>query len=166
MAQEKLQTGQQIVIGGGFRNGTRAIQLTRGHCEDLSAHEEADSRLLLHAAHASKDHKRLVIQSPDTDVVVLCTAHFSEIGSQELWFRTGVKDKLRYIPIHKLAVDLGPTICDALLPFHALTGCDSTSSFAGTGKKRPFKMLCENVSERCLQVGDGCNTHCRYYFSI
>ena len=38
-------------------------------------HEEANTRLLLNAKHAAKDHGRIMIQSPDTDA--LCSVlHF------------------------------------------------------------------------------------------
>ena len=60
-------------------------------------HEEADTRLLLHGKHAVKDERRVVIQSPVTDVLVLCVSHYEEIGCQEVRFRTGFKDRLKYI---------------------------------------------------------------------
>ena len=75
MEQENMPVGQQIVLGGGFRDGRRAVLLTKGGCEDLlslvSDHEEADTRILLHADHAAHDYKRIVIHSPDT--TVYCT---------------------------------------------------------------------------------------------
>ena len=40
-------------------------------------HEEADTRLILHARHCAKSgHRRLLIRSVDTDVVVLAIASF------------------------------------------------------------------------------------------
>ena len=60
----------------------------------LSDHEEADTRQLLHAQHASHVYERIIIISPDTDVAILCAAHFDNLKCIELWFRTGVKDKL------------------------------------------------------------------------
>ena len=104
--------------------------------ELVSYHEEADSRMLLHAKQASSNSNRIVIQSPDTDVAVLCVAQFSMLHCEVLWFRTGVKDKLRYMPIHTVAQQLGQTMCASLLPYHALTGYDSTSSLCGIGKKK------------------------------
>ena len=146
MAEAQLQIGQTVVLGGGFTNSQKAFKVTKGHCEDVSPlesdHEEADTRLLLHAKHASHNHNRIVIQSSDTDVAVLCAAHFNNMGCDELWFRTGNKYKLRYIPMHRVALNLGARICDALLPFHALTGCDSNSSLSGVGKKKAFGILC------------------------
>ena len=54
----------------------------------------------------------------------------------ELWLaiRTGIS--FRYIAVHKLAASLGQTNprTKALLVFHAITECDTVSSFAGRGK--------------------------------
>ena len=49
-----------------------------------SDHEEADTRLLLHAKDASAVCKRIVVQSPDTDVAMLCISHFKDLGCKEL----------------------------------------------------------------------------------
>ena len=63
------------------------------------------------------------------------------MSCKQLWFRTGVEDKLRFIPIHSLVESL------AFLPcFHALTGCDSTSGIYGIGKKKAWMTLRKNVS--------------------
>ena len=146
MAEEQLQRGQVIVFGGCFMDGKRAVQVTNEGCENVlslrSDHEEADTRLLLHAKHAAETHNRIVIQSPDTDVAVLSAAHFQSLGCNELWFKTGVKDKSRCIPIHTLAAKLGSQLCNSLLPLHALTGCDSNSALCGVGKKKAFTTLC------------------------
>ena len=75
--------------------------ITTNHCEDVPALksnlEEGDTRLLLHAKHASRPDSRIVIESPDTDVLVLSVAHFNDINCEEMWFRIGVKDQLRSI---------------------------------------------------------------------
>ena len=39
------------------------------------------------------------------------------------------------IPVHAVANQLGPRKCLALPLFHSFTGCDTTSSFLGIGKK-------------------------------
>ena len=148
MGVDTLLDGQHLVIGGGFKNPQKSVLVIRGHCEELvplkSDHEEADTRILLHAKHASHYHNRIVIQSPDTDVAVLCTTHYRKLQCRELWFRTGIKDKARYIPIHSLAHKLGPELCNALLGFHALTGCDSNSALSGLGKKKGFNVLLDS----------------------
>ena len=126
-------------------DGSRTVSLTQGSvaiepnlCSD---HEEADTRLLLHAKHAATTHRRIVIQSPDTDVAVLSIAHFEDLSCQEVWFRTGVKDKQRFVPVHAIQHSLGQLLCKCLTSFHALTGCDSTSALSGIGKKKAWKVL-------------------------
>jgi hypothetical protein len=109
-----------------------------------SHHEEADTRLLLHAKHAANTHPRIVIQSPDTDVAVLSIAHFQDLSCQELWFKTGVKDRQRYIPIHDIHLSFGRLVSKCLLSFHALTGCDSTSALSEIGKKKAWNVLLKN----------------------
>jgi L-rhamnose isomerase len=63
----------------------------------------------------------------------------------ELWFQTGLitstKDYRRYIPIHELCKSLSSVVCEILPAAYALTGCDTTSSFFGIGKKSMLKAL-------------------------
>ena len=49
--------------------------------------------------------------------------------------------------LHSVAEGLGQDMCALILPYHALTGCDSTSSFKGKGKKRPLDLLQENTEK-------------------
>ena len=90
---EKLQRGQQVVLAGCYKDGEKTELLRQGLRETVhslvSDHKEADSRLLLHAKHASHTHARVIIQSPDTDVAILSVAHFQSWECQELWFHTG-----------------------------------------------------------------------------
>ena len=102
--------------------------------------------MLLHAKHASRDAQRVVIQSPDTDVLLLCVTDNDANGCDELWFRTGVKDRLRYIPAHKITAGVGPLMYKGLPAFHALAGCDSTSALSRVGKKKAWKII---VNRRC-----------------
>ena len=140
MAKHLLPAEKELVISGGTMDGNVALRIKNGHCHEVPAlnsdHEEADTRMLLHAQHASQDAQRIIIQSPDTDVLLLCVTHCDEIGTGELWFRTGVKDRLRYIPAHKIVLSLCPLICKALPAFHSLTGCDSTSALSKIGRKK------------------------------
>ena len=75
---------------------------------------------------------------------VLCATQFGAIACDELWFTTGVKDYFRYIPVHGASQKLGHKLCSALPAFHALTGCNTTSSLAGVGKKKARKLLCRS----------------------
>ena len=109
IGQERLMQGKRLVIAGGFTDGERVVEITRARpTEDIDAlysnHEEADTRIILHAAYAVRDSPTsvIVIQSPDTDVLVLCVSHITGIGCNELWLRTGVSDCQRYIPVHSI----------------------------------------------------------------
>ena len=118
-----------------------------------SNHEEADTRLLLHSKHAADNASQIVIQSPDTYVLAICMSHFNSLSCEELWFQTGVKDRLQFIPMHKVAPALGEGMCNALPVFHALTGCDSNSSLAGIGKKTSWAVLqCSSAHQDALRL--------------
>ena len=97
--------------------------------------------MILHAWHASSTKERIVIQSPDTDVAVLAIYAYEMIQCNEMWFKTGVKDKVRFIPVHRIAEKLGKSVCAAIPAFHALTGCDSTSGLFQIGKKKGWKVF-------------------------
>ena len=96
-------------------------------------HEEADSRMLLHASHAAHS---IVIRTVDTDVVVLAVSVVQELQPEdELWLAFGTGRSFRYLAAHEIAAGLGREKARALPMFNALTGCDTVSSFARHGKK-------------------------------
>ena len=106
-------------------------------------HEEADSRIFLHALHAvSQQHMVcLLIKANDTDVIVLAITVFEklrEAGLQMLWLEFG-KDS-RWMPIHLMAANLGLIKARGLPFFHAFTGCDVVSAIRGKGKKTAWKI--------------------------
>ena len=116
--------------------------LSKPSLDDLTSlspcnHEEADSRMLLHASHAAHcGHHKVLIRTVDTDVVVLAVSVAQGLGSEyELWLAFGTSTHFRYIAAHKIANRLGSEKSPALPMFHALTGCDTVSSFVGHGKK-------------------------------
>ena len=137
-------------------DGSRTVSLTQGSITlepNLSSdHEEVDTRLLLHAKHAATTHRRIVIQSPDTDVVELAIAHFEDLSCQELWFRTGVKDKQRFVPVHAIQHSLGQLLCKCLPSFHALTGI---------GKKKAWKVLIKKnqIQGDLSRLGESSSLH-------
>ena len=146
LGKKKVPQGKCLVIGGGCSDGESSLHIRRDHptvtLSDVQAnHEAADTRLLFHAKHASQPDSSIIIHSPDTDVVGLGISFYDELGCKELWLRTGPQDRLRYIPLHEISTKVGPKICKALPAFHALTGSDATSAFAGVGKKRAYNIL-------------------------
>ncbi|CAB3998852.1 Hypothetical predicted protein [Paramuricea clavata] len=104
--------------------------------------EEADTRLLLHVADAvQKGCTKITIRTVDTEVVVLAVASFSKIGPDELWIAFGAGSSFRYIAIHEIVSTVSPSECLTLPVFHAYTGCDTVSTFAGRGKKTAWQTL-------------------------
>ena len=96
-------------------------------------YEEADTRLLLHVADAvKKGFRKITIQKVDTDVAII---NFDKIKPNELWLAFGTGANFKYIPIHHLVESIEPRFCSALLIFNSLTGCDTTFSLSGRGKK-------------------------------
>ncbi|CAB4017001.1 Hypothetical predicted protein [Paramuricea clavata] len=102
-------------------------------------HEEADTRMLLHASHATR-YNNVLVRSPDTDVFVLLL-HFSLTIPAKLYFLTGVKDRTRILDMEYIVQQLGAEKCKALIGFHSFTGCDSTSSFYGYSKVSSWNIL-------------------------
>ena len=75
-------------------------------------HEEADTRIFVHARHASLNGmKKILIRTVDADVVILAIAFAKKLEVEG----------------------------EGLPFFHALTGCDTVSFFSGKGKKTAFQ---------------------------
>jgi hypothetical protein len=74
-----------------------------------------------------------------TDVFVLCVLYFPQMQhTKELLLYMGTvsgsNDGRIYIPVHDLCSSFSSITCQILPSFHALTGCDTTSSFFRIGK--------------------------------
>ena len=118
--------------------------------ELFSDHEEADTRILLHAAHASFSFKKIVLFTPDTDILIMALAFSTEINA-DLIFKTGTKHLKRMIDITSVASNIDKKFnksgvskrmfLKSLIGFHCFTGCDTISAFAGKGKIRPFSIM-------------------------
>lgn len=65
--------------------------------------------------------------------------------------KTIATNRHRFVPIHSIAKVLGKHVCDGLLAFHALTGCDTTSSFFKIEKKSAWQIYFKNIKDFGLQ---------------
>jgi len=96
---------------------------------DLSAlratQEEADTRLIVHCVNSSLDS--IVVSARDTDVLLLLIAHVPHIPCPYLYMMSGTATKRKYFNIRAIYENLPAGSVSALLPFHALPGCDTTS---------------------------------------
>ena len=115
--------------------------------EDLmSTQEEADTRVLLQAAHAAaSSYKAVVVASEDIDVFVLSLA-FENLLPCKMFVKSSKQTRTVYIDISKVVLALGSQVCLALPGLHAFTGCDSVSAFFGKGKLAALKIVRRNKS--------------------
>jgi hypothetical protein len=130
----KLETEKQIIV-----THHRNVICTQPHdVSEISpcTHEEADTRIFIHVADAVKHgHRRVMIRTVDSDILVLSIAATQHLEIDQLWVGFATGKTFRYIPAHEIACALGPEKCKALPFLHAFSGCDTVSSFAGRGKK-------------------------------
>ena len=108
--------------------------------------EEADTLLILHSLNADSEENEdmdIIVRSPDSDVFFLLVS-YSKQFKHPLYFDTGNSNKRRMIHIQKLCGIIPKESSDAILAYHAFTGCDSTSAFLQKGKVRPLKHLSKN----------------------
>ena len=74
----------------------------------------------------------------------------------EVWMVSGTSKQKKCYPVHTIASKLDDNLLANILGFHALTGCDTTSSFSGIGKKTCWKQYLE--APKLLQsIGRGLN---------
>lgn len=104
-------------------------------------HEEADYRMMLHAADShQKGLRKIVIEATDTDVVILAIATASKYD-MKIWIAFGNSTNFRYISAHDIAHQLGSPRSAALPFLHAVTGCDTVSCLHGIGKKTAWDVF-------------------------
>jgi hypothetical protein len=85
-------------------------------------HEEADYRLVLHALICQQD---VVVVAKDTDVLVLLIWAYVHFNVGYKWYM--MYEKGIYADISIICNYFGDIICENILSFHAITGCDTTS---------------------------------------
>ena len=73
----------------------------------------------------------IVIHSDSTDVVIIALRFNPEISSFNyiLYMKSGTQNRIKFVDLTNLHHNLGISLSDALIGLHALTGCDSVSSF-------------------------------------
>ena len=157
VAPQMLLGHQKIFLAGGFPGGETAKLVTATGAATIpslfSSQEEADTRMLLHAIDLSSTHDRLVVRSDDTDVLVLLLYYCSKNMLSKFVYmlaghNTPTINRQRYIPIHTMTTEHGMEFCLSLPAAHALTGCDTTSSFYQTGKRTACTKLEQHVKKK------------------
>ena len=148
--------GRELVVSGGFKDILKvwSSDASRESLQELSSdHEEADTRIVLHARDATtRGYQKVNILCSDTDVLVLLLAH-RQVLCQEIWMFFGTSRRKKYIAVHNIS--LPEEKRKSLLAFHAITGCDTTSQFAGIGKQSAWKIF-EGTPELIEHLGEHC----------
>ena len=109
-------------------------------CAIRSTHEEADTRLVLHCSHS--DSSSVVVWCRDTDVLLMLMAH-STAMDKVVYMKAGTSQNQKFITANDIlrAWGLREETARRLLPFHALTGSDTTSFLAGHSKKTALEVF-------------------------
>ena len=82
--------------------------------DDVSpcGHEEADTRIALQAQNAvSEGHISIMINANHTDILVIAISvmpSLMQLGLDKLWVSFGKGEKIRWIPVHKVTIAIGP----------------------------------------------------------
>ena len=138
--QNKAKTGlcqNELIVSGGFRDCVHAESNKRNIDTLRANHEEADTRIVLHAHEAKcEGYQRVLVSSQDTDVLVLLT-HFASKLSKEIWMCTGTYKQRVYVPVHDIL--LPDSVRRNLPAYHSITGCDTVSQFSGHGKRTTWE---------------------------
>ena len=137
----RVPTNGELVIAGGFENVMETFTTSERDISHLRAnHEEADTRIPLHAKDAlEQGFEKIIINCKDTDVLVMATELLPG-STSEIWMRAGTLKNTKNIPVH--LIDIPSEVKQNLMLFHALTGCDSTSQFSGKVKRVPGRSSC------------------------
>ena len=133
-----------IVVAGGFDDEREA----RSTCEDVDVsglcgiHEEADTRLILHCV------------NNNCNTVVVSARDEPCIPSTNVYMMAGTAKKRKYYNVRAISRSLPLGSLSALLPFHALTSCDTTSYFCNHSKVSAWKEFLKYYN-LLLSLGEG-----------
>ena len=128
-----------------------------------SNHEEADTRVFLHAKDmARNDHTQIAIRTVDTDVLVLAISAFYQLEDmvEKLWVDFGAGKNRSFFPVHEIYNDIGESKARGLPFFHAFTGCDQVSFLSHVTKKSAWKVweLFEEVTPVFITLSNKSST--------
>ena len=135
----------RIFLGGGFVCTEKASSFSREKVTALTCdHVEADIRIILHGLEANKrDYDHIMVFCRATDVLLLLL-HFFGGTDHIVWVINCTARERRCYPVHTIYKNLPQDVQTNILGFHALTGSQTTSSFAGFGKKSCWKMFIQD----------------------
>ena len=134
--------------------GENAISIKSKSLEGVApcSHEEADSRIFVHARDETlQSSESIVIEANDTVVIIAVATlpSLQGLGLQTMWIPFGQGASARWIPVHDIVSAIGSEKTSGILYFLAFhTGCDVVSSFHGKANKSAWQTwdVCGDVS--------------------
>ena len=137
-----------------MRHLQEVLRITQNTTEKIheltSNHQEADTRILLHARHASLSYKEIFGSTPDTDLFFIMLSMMPDMNIK-LYMLTGTGSKRRIIDMNAVGDDIFNNqnqtssskndLLKALIRFHCFTGCDTLSWFVGRAKLKSLKLF-------------------------
>ena len=109
-----------------------------------SSQEEADTRLLSHAAHAARSRfVAIIMVSEDTVILVVRLAFTSHVQSS-MFIKCSSQTTVKYLDVSRIVERIGASTCKSLPGFHTFTGCDTVNVFQGRGKVLVFRIMAQN----------------------
>lgn len=140
VASTDWPVGNQVFITSGVDVVGKGTDHSMPPCD----HEEADTRIVIHLQDAlSMGCTTCLVRTVDTDVVVILIGMFHSLTSQyedaAIWVAFGTGKNFMYLNINAIYHSLGRDKAKALPMFHSFTGCDTTSTFFGRGKKSTWE---------------------------
>ena len=115
----------------------RSFQIGKDDFLTLNKAEEADQKIVRHMIQCFKSWiHHVVIRTVDTGVIVSLSAyrHHAQNFDSKVYALLVAGGKSVHYETTEIALKLGEKVCQGLPFFHALTGCDLTSSFFNQGK--------------------------------
>ena len=140
-------------------------------------HEEADTRIVIHVTHDLQTGcTRVLVRTVDTDVLVIMVGKFGrlveECSEADIWIAMGTGRNFTYISVNRVCSALGEIRSRCLPVFHALSECDTTSSFCGKAKRSAWQAweLYDDVTPVFLSLADNpfqhLDTHAKQFHMI
>ena len=143
VASEKLSLeGKEIYV----TSDKSVVSLCPSTSMPDCSHEEADTRIVVHVIDAiRKGMKSICIRTMDTDILIILISKFHFLKhlckDLELKVAFGVGKDFAVYSVNNICSTLGLDKSKIMSIFHAFSGCDTTSSFHGRGKKSAWESL-------------------------
>lgn len=151
--EQRSSPGHEIYLADGFHDIVRVVKVGPSNLSaapELEADMKADSCMFLHVPHAKQTLgvNKMLMWSLNSDAASM---NSSILGVDECYFKDGDGQKKRFIPMHRVATELGTDMCFMLPNVHTITGCDY---FSLQGKKSWLQSAAEHPELGLKHLGN------------